>query len=776
VFSLHQKDEPVRKLAVGALSSAAVAAVLAAVLPGAVDASPTRDTAPASKPAAQREDNRPGPLTKQRTEMRKQAIEKVATGKAKPNAEGVVELEPGKFVETTTVREDKIFTILAEFGDQSSGRYGTVPGPLHNEIPEPDRTVDNSTEWAPDFDKAFYEEHFNGDGESMRTYYEALSNGRYSVTNTVTDWVKVPYNASWYGDNAREDNGGSWDFITDSGNAWWDSQLAAGKTPAEIDAYLGQFDVWDRNDWDHDGNFDEADGYIDHFQAVHAGEGEDAGGGAQGEDAIWSHRWYVNGDDYGLTGPQVGETLNKAGGARIGGSKYWLGDYTTEPENGGLGVFCHEFGHDLGLPDFYDTAGGENSTAFWTLMSSGSWLGHGAAANDGIGTHPGLMGAEEKLFLGWLDYSTVNMGSSGDYTLNPAQFQVDGKDQAVRVNLPDRTASTSYTTPTSGTHAWWTGSADDLNQSLTRDVPAASRITVSANAWYSIEADYDFLVGEYSVDGGANWARAGALVDGDSAGKWTSLRFSYDPAGQPSQFRFRFQSDGGVHLPGAFLDDITVKSGGTTLFSDNVESGTNGWTAQGLWKISTGTETGTFPRYYLVENREYVGSDALLAEGPYQFSKGLTAPNWVEFFKFQNGMLVWYVDGSYGDNNVSEHPGAGSAMVVDARPAPFTYSDGTRPSNRRQPFDATFGLEATDETCLHKEVLTGKGQQQTVTTLAACAPSVPGIPVFDDTNPDAYYSTANPQGSVKVAGHGVKVTVTGDAGDDLTISVVNPAG
>jgi immune inhibitor A len=774
LFSLHQKDEPVKKFATGVLSSAAVAAVVAAVLPGAVDAAPSRDSASAPPPSAQREDNRPGPLTKQRNELRRQAIEKVAKGKAEPNADGVVEVEPGKFAEVETVRQDKIFTILAEFGDQSSGRYGTVPGPLHNQIPQPDRTVDNSTEWAPNFDKAFYEDHFNGDGESMRTYYEALSNGRYSVTNTVTDWVKVPYNASWYGDNAREDVGGSWDFIQDSGNAWWDSQIAAGKTPAEIDAYLAQFDVWDRNDWDHDGNFDEADGYIDHFQAVHAGEGEDAGGGAQGEDAIWSHRWYVNGDDYGLTGPQLGETQNKAGGARIGGSKYWLGDYTTEPENGGLGVFCHEFGHDLGLPDFYDTNGGENSTAFWTLMSSGSWLSHGGT--DGIGTHPGLMGAEEKLFLGWLDHSTVDLGTSGNYTLNPAQLQVDGKDQAVRINLPDKTASTTYTTPTSGSHAWWTGSADDLNQSLTRDVPAASRITVSANAWYSIEADYDFLVGEYSVDGGANWAHAGALVDGDSAGKWTSLRFSYDPAGKASKFRLRYQSDGGVHLPGAFIDDITVKSGGTTLFTDTVENGTNGWTAQGLWKISTGTETGTFERYYLVENREYVGSDALLAEGPYQFSKGMTAPNWVEFFKFQNGMLVWYVDDSYGDNNVSEHPGAGSAMVVDARPAPFSWSDGTRPSNRRQPFDATFGLEATDETCLHKEALTGKGKQQTVTTLAACAPSVPGIPVFDDTNPDAYYSTANPQGSVKVAGHGVKVTVTGDAGTDLTISVVNPAG
>ena len=64
---------------------------------------------------------------------------------------------------------------------------------------------------------------------------------------------------------------------------------------------------------------------------------------------------------------------------QIGDSGFWIGDYTVEPENGGLGVFAHEYGHDLGLPDYYDTNGGENGTAFWTLMSSGSWLGHGAA-------------------------------------------------------------------------------------------------------------------------------------------------------------------------------------------------------------------------------------------------------------------------------------------------------------------------------------------------------------------------------------------------------------
>ena len=79
-----------------------------------------------------------------------------------------------------------------------------------------------------------------------------------------------------------------------------------------------QFDQWDRYDFDGDGNFNEADGYIDHFQAIHAGEGEEAGASP---DAIWSHRWYVYGNQYGVTGPTVGGTANLIGGAQIGGSK-----------------------------------------------------------------------------------------------------------------------------------------------------------------------------------------------------------------------------------------------------------------------------------------------------------------------------------------------------------------------------------------------------------------------------------------------------------------------
>jgi immune inhibitor A len=753
----------VRKLTTSVVTGLAGVAVVAAAMQQPASAAPVSHdgaTAGQATAAANRADNRPGPVTKKQLALRKAAVQKVASGDATPNADGVVKLGPGKFAEVETTKSDKIFTILAEFGTQSVNKYGTAPGPLHNEITEPDRTKDNSTTWAPHFDKAYYENLFNGSGESMKTYYEALSNGQYSVTNTVSDWVQVPYNASYYGDNAVEDFGGSWAFIEDAGNAWYADALQTMGSKAAVQDYLKQFDVWDRNDFDNDGNFDESDGYIDHFQAVHAGQGEDAGGGAQGTDAIWSHRWYVNGDDYGVTGP----TGNLAGGAQIGDSGIWLGDYTTEPENGGLGVFAHEYGHDLGLPDFYDTAGGENGTAFWTLMSSGSWLGHGAAADEGIGTTPGLMGPEEKLFLGWLDYSTVGAGQSGSYTLNPAQYHQRGKDQAVKVDLPDKTVTKNYTTVPSGTQAWWTGSADDLNESLTTSVPAASKVNVSADAWYDIEAGYDYLYAEWRKPGG-EWQRIGNGVDGSSSGRWTTLRYSYDAGGSASEFRFRYQTDGGVHLKGAFLDSISVNG----VVDDNA------FTGAGLWKLSTGTETETYQQYYLVENREYAGYDDTLRTGPYQFNEPYTRPDWVEFFQFQNGMLVWYVDHSVEDNNTSQHPGSGLSLPVDARPAKFTYPDGTAPSNRRQPLDATFGLEASDRTCLHKQVVAGNGQAQTIQTLEACSPGGAAIPTFDDTDVNAYWSAGNPQNSVRVAGVGVEVTVTGDKGQDLTISVVNPA-
>jgi immune inhibitor A len=757
----------VHRLTYGVLGAATAMLASMAVIPSATAAPAPKDV-PA---AANRADSHPGPLTARQDARRKAAQKLILSGKASPNADGVVKLANDKYYQAAVSGTARVFTILSEFGTAGSGKLGTTPGPLHNQIVQPSRSLDNSTAWTSDFNRAYYLNLLFGSGESFKNFYTAQSSGHFTTDGDVSNWVQVPNNASTYGDNTVENDGGAWQFISDTGNAWYNAQKAAGRSDADIKAQLASFDVWDRYDYDHDGNFDEPDGYLDHFQAVHSGEGEDGNGG---EDAIWSHRWYVNQTDYGLTGPTVNGTAVRFGGTQIGNTGFWIGDYTVEAENGGLGVFSHEFGHDLGLPDLYDTDGGDNGTGFWTIMSAGSWLNHGTVD---IGTTPDHMGPWEKQQLGWLKYSVVSPGQGGSYTLSPATVQTTGQSQALIVDVPDQAVQTTYTAPSSGTYAWWTGNASDTNSTLARslDLTGIKTATVSAKAWYNIEDGFDYLHGEYSTNGGTSWTEVGSPLTGSSNGKWSTLKWSV-PGGQTTLFRLRYQSDGGVNLGGAFLDDFTVKSGGTTLFTDTVESGDNGWTAAGGFKRSTGTESTVGDRYYLAENRTYTGYDATLQTGPYNFSKAVTAPNFVERFPYQDGMLVWAVDETYMDNNTIDHQGHGLTLPIDARPAPFTFPDGTKPGNRRQPFDATFGLQATDAVALHKEVVVGTGKNATVQTLTASAPSNAGIPTFSDSVVDRYFSSANPLSSAYVAGHGVTMTVTSQVTNGaLTVTVNNPS-
>lgn len=748
----------------GLLAGTAVLALsLAALQPA--QAVPSADS-PASASKA-RSDNLPNPFAKKQARQRKQAIELLVTGKAakqkRAGGGSTVTLSDGTAVEFFDNKtQANVWTVLSEFGDESSGRYGRGSGPLHNEIAPPDRALDNSTQWTADFDVAHYDRMFNtgnAQGESFKDYYLKQSNGQYTATVTTEDWVTVPKNGSWYGDNANETQG-YWTYIADTVNAWYEKQVSLGKTPEEIDAYLSTFDKWDRYDHDADTNFNEPDGYIDHFQAIHAGAGEEAGGGTLGEDAIWSHRWYADYTTQGSAGP----TGNLLGGKQIGGSSYWIGDYTVEPENGGLGVFAHEYGHDLGLPDFYDTNGGENGSGFWTLMSSGSWLNHGTESDPqsfeyGIGSTPNDMGPEEKYFLGWLDPQIAAAGTRGRYTLKAVGDPTSN--DAVVVNLPDAEFSQDITTPYAGAKAWWSGSRSDLTSTLTRDVPAASAVTVAARAWWNTEAGYDYWWAEYSTDGGNTWTKIGQPTDGVSRG-WVSKKFSYRP-GVASKFRFVYTSDGGVNEKGVMLDEIVTQTGSTVLDTDGAETTESAWTADEFTR-STGSETGTAAQYYLLENRSYAGYDDTLRTGPYNFGWGLTKPDWVEHYPYQDGMLVWYVNHAVADNNTSQHPGEAYALPIDAHSAALRWSNGAVARGRIQMYDATFGVQPTDAITLQREL--GDGTTQTMT-----APSLPAAATFDDRAD--HYDELLPYVSVRTAGAGVLATVTAQTADSLTVTVAN---
>ncbi|MFM9556183.1 immune inhibitor A [Streptomyces sp. cf124] len=724
-----------------------------------------------------------GPLSRTQEAQREEALQQVISGDATVkdrDGSQVVQLKSkkgkSKYVELGREKTDKIFTILVEFGDEIDSRYGGTPGPLHNQIAEPDRAQDNSTAWQADYDQAHFQDLYFGTGkktESMKKYYEKQSSGRYSIEGEVSDWVKVPYNEARYGNNACGQSTCSsvWNVVSDGLTSWVAQQKAAGRTDAEIKADVAEFDQWDRYDFDGDGDFNEPDGYVDHFQIVHAGEDESAGGGAQGEDAIWAHRWYAFGSDAGATGPAD----NKLGGAKIGDTGIWVGDYTVQPENGGLGVFAHEYGHDLGLPDHYDTQGGDNSTGFWTLMSSGSWLGTGKEA---IGDLPGDMTAWDKLQLGWLNYDTAKAATKSKHKLGVAEYNTKDK-QALVVELPKKEVTTEIVAPAQGSTQWWSGSGNNFSNTLTRsvDLTGKSSAALTLDGWYDIEAEFDYLYTEVSTDGGANWTPIDGTADGaaiprDASGKpaltgssaaHKKLSYSLDAyAGQKFDLRFRYQTDGGLALKGFTADSIAVTADGAVLFSDDAESADAAWTAKGFSRVGASFAK-DYAQYYIAENRQYVSYDKTLKVGPYNFGFSTTRPSWVEHFPYQNGLLIWKWDTSQADNNTSVHPGTGLVLPVDSHPAALKWADGTVMRSRIQSYDSPFSLYRTDGLKLHKaDVLTR-------------IPSSKGVSTFNDRT-STYYDEATPLAGVKITDTNTKIKIVKEAKDGSTISVqVGPA-
>ena len=757
----------------GVMGGLASAALVASALQA-----PAAVAAPPEDPHEQgsingKKDDRPDPMENRRRALMKQGTEMVLKGQRQVQARDgadAVRVAPGQWAQYGTTDSDELLSFLVEFGDGSTTSKGnggkgkpgsgTTTDPtqgeqLHNGIPEP-TADDNSTYWVEDFNRRHYMDMFFAtEGESFKNAYKEMSSGRYDVNGDVGDWVKVDKPQAEYG--TTESHADMTYFIDDTAEAWYAAQIEAGRSRDEVVDYLSRFDQWDRFDHDGDGDFNEPDGYIDHFQAIHAGEGEEAGAP---EGAIWSHRWAVNQNGFHSDG--IGpEGFGKVGGIEIGDTGFWIRDYTTEPENGGLGVFVHEYAHDLGLPDLYDTAGGENGTGFWTLMSSGSWLGHGDGA---IGTTPNHMGPWEKLMLGWLDYDVARTGQTSSHDLGPS-FHATKMAQAVIAILPQKTVTENVGEGDGGPtdDFFYSGTGGNREATLTSPaftVPADGELT--ANVKYAIETDWDYAFVEVSDDGGTSWTpvetdhststdphgnNPGHGITGFSSG-WVPLTAGLgEYVGAEVQVRFRMFNDPAVNELGLFVDDIAITDGPGT----DVDSGFGGWSLDKFSVAVDGVVENDYNHYYIAENRTYGGYDSTLKTGPYNFGFGATAPQKVEHFPYQDGLLVWYWDTSHGDNNTSAHPGGGEALPVDARPEALRWTDGSVARNRIQSFDATFGLEPTDPISLHLDTAQG--------TLNLDVASRPAVPVFDDSDPMAYYDEASPRHSAIVGGTGTRIEV-----------------
>jgi immune inhibitor A len=493
---------------------------------------------------------------------------------------------------------------------------------------------------------------------------------------------------------------------------------------------------------DGDGNFDEPDGYIDHFQSVHAGEGEEAGGGTHGADAIWSHRWYAY---YGADGPD-GPGPNSYGGVEIGDTGYWIGDYTVEPENGGVGVFAHEFAHDSGLPDLYATAGGSNSTGFWTLMSSGSWLSQDP---DTIGTAPGHMGAWEKFYLGWLNYEVAFAGQTSEHKLGPAETNTK-QAQALIVVLPAKEVTEEIGTPFSGENMYYSGSGNNIDNSMTRIVTLPAGATLTAMVNYEIETDWDYayltvngvsVATDHSTNTNPNGQNFGFGIT-DFSGGWVPLTADLSAfEGQTVEIGLRYWTDVASIEAGILVEDIQIS--GQPL--DDAESDF-GWAFDGF-RTSTGSETASYFNAYIAEFRQYRGYDVGLYTGSYNFGfqDNPDLGDWVETFPYQDGLLISYWDDSQTDNNTPQHPGAGLILPIDAHPATMYTAQGTVWTERIQGFDSTFSKEATDAVTLHRN------------SQPSNHPSLPGVSVFDDNI--QYWNPETPRAGVMNPHTGTQIRI-----------------
>ena len=772
--------------------AAAIVASTGLVAAGLLISSPTSAnpgvSAPEEAPSADRpqgghEPKHPLKIKEKRDAQRQAALERVMRGKS-PFPKGTPK---GEQIPLEREGTDRVFVVLAEFGNERYAGAGSAPnpttgdpgcpagcftdtppfnlpdpepttfdGPLHNQIPAPDRTKDNSTIWQEDFNREHYEDmYFN----RMKEYYRVQSSGRYSIDGDVTEWVKVPYNQALYGRGFCGTPPGTpvttcastKALIRDAMAVYVADQLKSGKTMAEIQEYLRTFDIEDRYDVDLDGDYREPDGFIDHFQIVHAGGDEAASDPIYGSDAIWSHRWYANlqgGGPGGLAGVNVGSNRGSYGTGAAATNPVphnptgvWVGDYTIQPENGGLGVFAHEYAHDLGLPDLYDTSGnlggGENSTGFWTLMSSGSNIGDGG---DTTGDAPVDMGVWELLQLGWLDaqgdqgpfYELLQPGQRKEVRLGKNVPASTGGAQALISRLPDAKRDFVVGKPFSGTQMFWSGQGDNLRNTMTRTGVSGTNLTAKVDT--VIEEDWDYAYLEASADGGKTWTivptnrstntdpnqqNEGNGITGYSNG-WVDLSATL-PTGT-NAVRFRYWTDVAYVERGLLVDDVAID--GKPIGTAETDEG---WVFDGF-KRTTGTEQESFFNAYIAENRQYDGYDASL-QTAYNFGNIQTQPDKVQLFPYQNGVLINYWNEMYTDNNVSTHPGAGQILPIDAHPALTHWSDGTLMRPRFLSYDSTFGTEATDAISLQEEYRVNGGPVQTRTGSVA---SQPGVSVFDD--------------------------------------------
>jgi immune inhibitor A len=641
------------------------------------------------------------------------------------------------------VRKDKVLVLAIDFPDYRTGSI----------------TKEETDMWYENYPKEHFQDMVFGDNGyigpdgktyvSMKQYYEQQSGGSYSVEGEIAGWYTADNPAKYYGEN----------FPAPDGNDSRPRTLvreALAKAAKDPNINLAEYDVWDRDDYDGDGVYAEPDGIIDHLMVIHAGVGEEAGGGALGGDAIWSHRSKLS------TGPIVVPSATSTSDRYLkdGVNQLAAWDYTIEPEDGAAGVFTHEFGHDLGLPDEYDTiySGAGEPVEYWSLMSSGSWTGSIP------GTEPPGISPYSKQMLqdlhggNWLSGTTLDsteIDKNGTTVLLDEAVTKGTNNDAVRVDLPDK--ETFVNTPASGKYEYYGGKGDELDNSMstTVDLTNAEIAELNFKTWYDIETDWDYASVQVKEVGSATWTTVqgnittntnpfnqnpGHGITGSSSG-WVDASFDLSAyAGKNIELKFNYWTDVAVSLTGFYVDDIAITVDGNQVLTDNADVASSNFELDGFTK-----DEGKFfsNRYYLLEWRTHNGVDI----GLKNIRRGAS------LMSYDKGLVVWYVDESYGDDNwTGIHPGEGFLGVVDADQHTNYWSDKAVASTRYQMHDAAFSLNKSEKMFLNYPGLFTMTDNFTQRN-----------PLFDDS---ANYSNSGlVDAGRNVPKYGLKFRVVGESAD-----------
>ena len=275
---------------------------------------------------------------------------------------------------------------------QDMGRYGTGGSNADANVPSlgqphiPIILVEFKDVKFHNTRQAIIDEMLTGE-TSVGQYFRDQSNGLFDPQFDVHGIYTVSQNRAYYGAHSGSNN---------------DKALGALVTEACQKAAADgvSFKPYDNN----------SDNYCDVVIIIFAGVGE-AQARTTIPDAIWPCNWDLSSARYAGQGGN-GAFRPKTGDPYVNAFAVFNelhGDDESATTIDGIGTFCHEFGHCLGVPDFYDTAvrDGHIGLGDWDIMCRGSY-------NNDTFTPAGYS-AYEKVFMGWIEYITPEPGTY--YTL-----------------------------------------------------------------------------------------------------------------------------------------------------------------------------------------------------------------------------------------------------------------------------------------------------------------------------------------------------------------------